>query len=97
MSMRLIDKYSGSSPVDAATMSDFTASFPASCVATADTTVGATCTTATTADALVPGLVVEGARAIWQLGKIEVSDGGADDLAATTPNTTFMRQGLFIP
>ena len=40
MPMRLIDKYSGSTPVDAATMTDFTASFPASCTATADTTVG---------------------------------------------------------
>ena len=97
MPMRLIDKYSGSTPVDAGTMTDFTASFPASCTATADTTVGASCATSTTADALVPGLVVEGARAIWQLGAIEVLDGGADDIAATTPNTPFMRQGIFVP
>ncbi len=97
MPMRLIDKYSGSTPVDAATMTDFTASFPASCTATADTTVGASCATSTTADALVPGLVVEGARAIWQLGAIEVLDGGADDIAATSPNTPFMRQGIFVP
>jgi hypothetical protein len=97
MPMRLIDKYSGTTPVDAATMTDFTASFPASCTATADTTVGASCAASTTADALVPGMVVEGARAIWQLGRVEVFDGGADDIANTSPNTPFMRQGIFIP
>jgi hypothetical protein len=36
-------------------------------------------------------------RAIWQLGQVEVLDGGADGVVSTTPNTTFLRQGLFIP
>ena len=36
-------------------------------------------------------------RSIWQLGQIEVQDGGADGLAATAPNEVFARQGIFVP
>ena len=46
----------------------------------------------------LPGAVVEGKRAIWELKGIDVFDGGADDQAATTSgNTLFARQGLFVP
>ena len=38
----------------------------------------------TTADALIPGTVKEGARAIWQLDQLRVTDGGAD-FDADTP------------
>ncbi len=34
---------------------------------------------------------------IWQLGDVEVYDGGADGDVDTTPNTLFMRQGVFAP
>ena len=93
----VVDKYNGSTPVDPATMTPITFSFTAPCATTADTTVGSTCVVDTTAEAVVPGAVVEGMRAIWQLGQIEVFDGGADGVVSTTPNTTFLRQGLFIP
>ncbi len=39
----------------------------------------------------------EGKRAIWELGQIEVSDGGSDGLASTEDNTVFARQGVFVP
>jgi hypothetical protein len=29
--------------------------------------------------------------------QFEVSDGGSDGVVGTTPNTIFMRQGVFIP
>jgi hypothetical protein len=51
----------------------------------------------TTLDAVLPGLVRERARAIWELGQVEVLDGGADGMAATPGNAVFMRQGLFVP
>ena len=42
-------------------------SFDAACGATADTTVGSTCATTTSADAVVPGAVKESKRAVWSL------------------------------
>ena len=67
------------------------------CTATGDTTIGSTCAVATTADAVTPGVIKEGMRAIWQLGQVQVLDGGADGVASTTPNTVFARQGVFVP
>ena len=69
----------------------------APCSATADANVGATCNLTTTLDALTPGVVQEGARAIWQLGQVEVLDGGPDGDADTPDNAVFARQGIFIP
>ena len=66
------------------------------CAATAGA-VGATCSVSTTFDAVVPGAVPEGRRAIWQLDAVEVHDGGSDGLASTGPNELFARQGLFVP
>jgi len=59
--------------------------------------VGSTCSIATTLDAVMPGAAPEGARSVWQVGQVQVSDGGADGLAATAPNDVFLRQGVFIP
>jgi hypothetical protein len=70
------------------------------CAATTDATVGSTCTVDTTLDALVPGTVKEGARAVWELGQVKVYDGGSDGDAETTAgadNTLFMIEGLFVP
>ena len=52
----------------------------------------------TTFDALVPGVVKEVKRTIWELGQVEVTDGGPDGLADTTAdNEPFLRQGVFVP
>ena len=68
------------------------------CTATGDTTVGSTCSVNTTADAvLVPGAVKEGRRSIWQLGQVQVFDGGSDGVVSTNPNTLFAVQGVFVP
>ena len=47
-----------------------TSAFPVTmpCTTTADMTVGSTCAITTTANALVPGAMTAGERAIWQLG-----------------------------
>ena len=79
--------------------------FSAQCAATADTTIGGTCSLATTLDALLPGAVEERMRAIWELGQIQVRDAGPNGTgyAACPPTcgdgdeTVFMRQGVFIP
>ena len=51
----------------------------------------------TSADAVVPGIAQEGRRAIWDLGKVRVLDGGADGDTQTGPNTLFAVQGVFVP
>ncbi len=63
-----------------------------------DATIGSTCAVSTTANTLVPGQVLERQRAIWQLGTVEVDDGGTDGNPSTTgDNTLFATQGVFIP
>jgi len=64
-----------------------TLELPVGCAATA-AEVGGACAAATTVDALVPGAVAEGRRAIWELGQLELRD--PDD-------RPFLRQGIFIP
>jgi glucose/arabinose dehydrogenase len=94
--VRITDKDNGGlNP--GATVADmpYTAALP--CQPTAETTIGSTCSLATTADALAPGTIKEGRRAIWELGQVRVDDGGADGIAATAPNTVFLRQGVFAP
>ena len=81
---------------DPATVSDLPFPTTVPCVATAATTVGATCELSTTFDAVMPGVIKEQDRSIWQLDTIQVLDGGADGLASTSPNTLFARQGVFI-
>jgi hypothetical protein len=66
------------------------------CVATGGP-AGATCSVDTTFDAIVPGSAAERTRAVWQLGQVQVFDGGADGDAGTDPNTLFAVQGVFVP
>jgi WD40 repeat protein len=82
----------------AATVQDHTFAFAVPCTPTGSTGVGSTCAITTTADTLVPGTVKEAARAIWQLDRIAVHDGGPDGDADTAAgNTLFMTQGVFVP
>ena len=59
--------------------------------------MGSTCSIDTTADAVLPGVVKEIRRSIWQLGQVQVFDGGADGVVSTNPNTLFAVQGVFVP
>ena len=93
MTLRITDRDAGV-PM---TVQDLPFPYAVPCAATASTTVGATCSTVTSADAITPGAVKETQRTIWQLDQMTVSDGGADGVAATEPNTPFARPGLFIP
>lgn len=63
----------------------------------ADSTVGSTCSIATTADALATNTIAEGKRTIWQAENVEVVDGGADGNPNTSGNTLFAEAGNFIP
>jgi hypothetical protein len=96
-SVRITDKYNGTFPADSGTVSDIPLPFTVPCTTNTDANVGSTCALDTTVEALVPGAIREKARAIWELGQVEVRDGGADGDADTDPNTVFARQGLFVP
>ena len=43
------------------------------------------------------GTVKANNRTIWQMGKVNLYDGGSDGVASTDPNTLFMTQGVFVP
>jgi hypothetical protein len=83
----------------AGTVEDIPWSFDASCSPTDFDRAGANCEIGTSADALLPGSIPEGARAIWQLGTIQIEDGGADRNPSTNPgdNRVFASQGVFVP
>jgi hypothetical protein len=71
------------------------------------------CGISTSADAVIPGIALEGTRAIWQLSQVEVWDGGPDGNLNAAPapasgvcppacignggETLFMHQGFFVP
>jgi hypothetical protein len=76
----------------------FTLGWTVPCRKTGVTTRGGDCVLGTTAEALVPGMVKEGARAIWQFDQVRVYDGGADSDADTAAdNRLFFIQGIFVP
>jgi hypothetical protein len=98
-SLRITDNNNASGPgPSSGTVSDTHFPVTVPCAATSDPAVGSTCSVATSANAVVPGSVQPGQRAIWALGQILVYDGGADGLASTTAdNTLFLDQGIFVP
>jgi hypothetical protein len=100
-SLRGTDRWSSTAPGGGnhpATGQDFslTATFP--CTSTASTSLGSTCTLNTNANALVPGLVVDVRRTIWQLGQVSIVDGGPDGVISTPAgNKVLAKQGVFAP
>jgi hypothetical protein len=93
MDVRLTDK-DGSIPQ---TTQDFPFPVTVPCVTTASTSQGGSCSLATSANAVAPGTITDGKRALWALDQVQVFDGGPDGLASTTPNTLFGVQGVFVP
>jgi hypothetical protein len=92
--LRLTDAYVRGLPAT----SEGSISVPVPCSTTPDATVGSTCATTTTVDSVIPGAVREGNRAIWELGRLEIWDGGQDGSIATRDDDAlFATQGLFIP
>ena len=95
--IRITDRRSLPGMNETGTVEDLVLPSTIPCAVTPDANTGAVCNLATTLDAITPGLVSEGARAIWELGPVEVRDGGSDGDVDTAPNQVFARQGVFIP
>ena len=105
-SVRMTDKANGPGEDENGTMVDTLLEMPVVCVGTAASTIGSTCALNTTLDALIPGLVREGDRSIWQLGQIVVRDAGPNGTGygpgcptscGDGDEGTFLRQGVFVP
>jgi hypothetical protein len=105
VNLRVTDNQNASEQPEPGTTQTFAFEFAFPCVATVDTAKGSDCDFTSTADALIPGAVTEGKRSIWEMGQVIVEDAGPNGtgLAACPPTcgdgdeTTFMRQGVFIP
>jgi hypothetical protein len=98
VTLRITDRLNGPGQNETGTVTDLPFTFPIPCTATSGGgNVGATCSVNTTADAVMPGAVVEAKRTIWQVEALEVRDGGSDGVASTQDNTPFLRQGFFVP
>ena len=103
--LQITDTSNAAETPEPGTVQTFKYSAPVDCVATGSTTVGSNCNLNTTANSLVPGTVIEGRRAIWQLGQVEVLDAGPNGTGyANCPptcgdgdETTFLREGIFTP
>jgi len=93
---RITDREPAPTEFEPSTLEDFGFGAPVPCTATPDT-IGATCATQTSFNAIIPGSVVESTRAVWQLGQVQVFDGGADGDIGTAPNAVFAVQGVFVP
>jgi Tol biopolymer transport system component len=99
LALRITDRDNAPSPGGSGpgTMTDTPFAFTVPCSVTSSTSEGGVCSAATSADALVPGIVKEGVRAIWELGQVQVWDGGADgDVDTAADNSLFLTQGVYV-
>jgi hypothetical protein len=95
---RITDRISGPTTNEPSTATDLPFPVTVPCTATGGTAdVGATCAVTSSFDAVIPGAIPEGKRAIWAFQPMKVFDGGSDDDVDTAPNTLFAVQGLFVP
>jgi hypothetical protein len=97
LALRITDRASGAAGTEAATVVDTPLHATLGCTATEADTDGAVCASLTSANALIPGSVLSGRRAVWELGPVEVYDGGTDERAATTTdNRLLAREGIYV-
>ncbi len=96
--LRITDRLNGNSEALPGTAGDLAFPVTVGCTPTGGpANIGSTCSTTTSADAVLPGSAPEGKRSIWAFGQVTVNDGGSDGLVSTGPNTVFAKQGVFIP
>ncbi len=97
--LRVTDHYNGPGLTETATMTDIP--FPELTVpcgaTTTDISVGSTCAITTTINAVLPGAIRNGQRAIWEMGPLQVYDGGASGAAGSADATLFEDEGVFVP
>jgi VCBS repeat protein len=96
--LRITDRRNGATPIDPGTTQDFPLPAAVSCTATPSTSEGSTCSLSTSVNALLAGAVKDATRGVWELGQIQVFDGGPDgDVDTASGNSLFAVQGVFVP
>ncbi len=95
--LRITDRANGDAVDQPGTVQDLDVPVTVACALTLDLSIGSTCDQVTTFDAVLPGIIDEGARSVWEIGQIEMLDGGPDGDADTPGNGVFARQGVFVP
>jgi hypothetical protein len=94
--LRITDRNNGPSESGTVVDTPFAVTIP--CTTTpSDTTIGSSCSVTTTANSVIPNAVAANNKTIWEVGQLQVYDGGADGVASTSPNTLFAVQGWFTP
>ncbi len=96
VALRVTDHGNGCGPSCAGTLVDFSLPIPITCVTTIGG-VGSSCNAATTVNAILPGVVTAGMRAVWATPDFRIMDFGADNLAFTGDENTFLKGGVFAP
>ena len=95
LTLRITDRGAGDV---AGTVVDTPFAASMTCASSPSSSTGGTCSLSTSADAIIPGSVPEGERSIWELGQVEVWDGGPDGAIATAAgDNVFLREGVFVP
>ena len=105
VNLQITDHRNAPEQPEPGTVQTFPLEWSVQCTATADTTTGSDCNTTTSMNAILPGAVLEIKRTIWEMGQTMVRDAGPNGTgyAACPPTcgdgdeTTFMRQGIFVP
>jgi hypothetical protein len=83
--------------VDPATVVDVPFPVNLSCASTAATGTGSVCNLSTATCLGCVTEVKDAKRMVIEVTQLRIFDGGADGLVATTPNTLFAVQGIFVP
>jgi Tol biopolymer transport system component len=95
--LRITDRQNGFSGNGSATVTDIGFPVPLDCIPTPSSSQGSTCGVNTTANALVPGVVINGDTAVWQIGQVELKDSGPDGVRGDSDDELFATQGVFLP
>jgi hypothetical protein len=97
--LRVSDHDNGPSRTEAATVQDIPFPVNAPCVSTSDTSIGGFCSTTFNPGVGlgIPGTDYSGHHTVIEISQFEVFDGGSDGQTATTGNTVFLREGVFVP
>jgi len=89
---------SASTSTRPATMVDILFPVPVDCIANPEGTIsGSNCGTNTTANALVPGSVINGKQAVIEVGEVQTVDSGPNGSRGDSDDEVFATQGIFLP